>query len=93
MGCVIVLLVEFRMTSNVSVYVLRERLQETWEKRGSLKMQEEEILREAIQGMPYSAKMMNSGLSLHDQALTAVLENTEGYENLQSWRRRVLNKA
>lgn len=78
------------MTSNVSVYVLRERLHETYEKRQLLKAEEEEILSSAIQGLPYEDRITHAGLSRYDQSLSAVVENTVGYERLQSWRSRYL---
>ncbi len=78
------------MTSNVSVYVLRERLHETYEKRQALKVDEEEILASGIQGFPYEDKVLHAGFSRYDQALSAIVENTEGYERLESWRTRYL---
>lgn len=70
----------------VSVYVLRERLHESWEKRDSLRQQEEQILREVVSGTP----MENFKGSLHDHALDAIVEGTQGFDNLQSWRSRYL---
>jgi hypothetical protein len=80
------------MTSNVSVYVLRERLHETYEKRQALKAQEEEILAGAIQGYPFADRMTEAGSSMYDQTLSGIVENTEGYEKLQSWRSRYLTR-
>jgi len=80
------------MTSNVSVYVLRERLHETWDKREMLKKQEESILRDAIQGLPLADQMIRSGLSLHEQTVNAIVENTQGYETLTNWRNKYLTK-
>jgi hypothetical protein len=80
------------MTSNVSVYVLRERLHETWDKREMLKKQEEDILRNAIQDLPFAEPMIRSSTSLHDQALNSIIENTQGHETLKSWRSRFLKR-
>jgi hypothetical protein len=74
----------------VSVYVLRERMQESWDKRESLREKEEEILREAL-GDTSIKQMPNS--SFYDLALEAVVEGTKGYDNLQSWRSRFLGKS
>jgi hypothetical protein len=73
----------------VSVYVLRERLQESWEKRESLRQQEEDMLKEIVVGTP----MESFKGSLHDHALEAIVEGTEGFDNLQSWRSRYLVKS
>jgi hypothetical protein len=73
----------------VSVYVLRERLQESWEKRESLRQKEEDILREAV-GEIDSAS--SHGSSYFDLALDAVVQGTKGFDNLQSWRTRFLSK-
>lgn len=78
--------------SNMSVYMLRERLHETADKREMLRKEEEHILKEAIQGLPYAEMMLQSGTSLYDQTLNAIIENTQGHENLQSWRQKFLNK-
>jgi hypothetical protein len=75
-------------TSSVSVYVLRERLHETWEKRESIRREEEDILRTVVAGSPLES--YNGSLS--EKALDAIVEGTEGYDNLQSWRSRFLNK-
>jgi hypothetical protein len=76
-------------SASVSVYVLRERLHESWEKRESLRMQEEEILRGVVAGSP----LENSRESLYEKAIDAVIAGTEGYDNLQSWRTRFLEKS
>lgn len=78
--------------SNVSVYVLRERLQETLEKRESLKKDEEIVLKEAIEGLPFAEKLLTKNESLYNQAFNAVLKDTEGYENLENWRAKYLKK-
>lgn len=78
--------------SNMSVYMLRERLHETGDKRAMLRKEEENILKEAIQGLPYAEMMVKSGMSLYEQTLNAIIENTQGHENLQSWRGRFLKK-
>ena len=74
----------------VSVYVLRERLQESWEKRESLRQREEELLQEVLGSRTITA---SQNRSLYDVALEAVVEGTQGYDNLQSWRARYLNRA
>lgn len=79
-------------SNNVSVYVLRERLQESFEKRQNLKKEEERILKETIQGLPYTETMLKSSETLYSQAFDGILKGTEGYENLQSWRNMYLNR-
>jgi hypothetical protein len=74
-------------TSSVSVYVLRERLHETWEKRESLRAREEEILKAS--SVTGSVLESQNG-SLYEKALDAVVHGTEGYENLQNWRSRFI---
>ncbi len=74
----------------VSVYVLRERLQESWEKRESLRQREEELLHEVVGNQPLPSAVNRS---LYDVALDAVVEGTQGYDTLQSWRNRYLNRA
>ena len=78
--------------SNMSVYMLRERLHETSDKREMLRKEEESILKQAIQGLPYAEMMIQSGTSLYEQTLKAIIDNTQGHENLQSWRQRFLNR-
>ncbi len=78
--------------SNMSVYMLRERLHETADKRAMLRKEEETILKEAIQGRPYSEMMIQSGICLYEQTLNAIIENTQGHETLQNWRGRFLKK-
>lgn len=75
-------------SASVSVYVLRERLHESWEKRESLRKQEEDILRGVVVGTP----LENSRERLYEKAIDAVIAGTEGYDNLQSWRTRFLDK-
>lgn len=77
-------------TPGVSVYVLRERLQESWEKREGLRQREEELLREVVGDTPLPA-LGHRGL--YDVALDAVVEGTQGYETLQNWRARYLNRG
>jgi hypothetical protein len=73
----------------VSVYVLRERLQESWEKRESLRQREEELLHEVLGNQPLAAAVDRS---LYDVAIDSVVEGTEGFDTLQSWRNRFLNR-
>ena len=74
----------------VSVYVLRERLQESWDKRESLRQREEELLQQVLGNQSLDA---SNSHSLYDVALEAVVEGTQGYDTLQSWRSRYLNRA
>lgn len=74
----------------VSVYVLRERLQESWEKRESLRQTEEEILRKSVGEIDSSTVQ---GTSYFDLALDAVVQGTKGFDNLQNWRAKFLNKS
>ena len=71
--------------ASVSVYVLRERLHETWEKREFLRHQEEEMLRPLVVGTP-----LEQSKNLCEQTMDAIVEGTEGFDNLQSWRGRFL---
>ncbi len=72
----------------MSVYVLRERLQESWEKREALRQREEELLGEAADGLQSKGDSLHR--SLYDVALDAVVEGTQGHDTLQSWRSRYL---
>jgi hypothetical protein len=76
-------------TPGVSVYVLRERLQESWEKRENLRLREEEILREVVGDTPLPAI---GNRTLYEVALDAVVEGTQGYETLQGWRSKYLQR-
>lgn len=83
-----------RMTSShpvsgVSVYVLRERLHESWEKRESLRNQEEALLQEVLTEKTKAAW----GDDAYVKAFENIIEGTEGFDNLQSWRSRFLQRA
>ena len=82
----------YNMSNNVSVYVLRERLHETFEKRESLKKEEETIFREVVQGLPYGERMLKGGTTFYDQALTGIVEGTAGHDNLLRWREKFIEK-
>ena len=80
------------VSNNVSVYVLRERLQESLEKRQMLLKKEGLILKEAIEGLPFTENLLKNKESLYDQAFDEIFKGTEGYENLQNWKSRYLTK-
>lgn len=75
--------------AGVSVYVLRERLHESWEKRESLRQQEEAILGEVAGDK--SAASGDQGLYM--KALDSIIEGTQGFDNLESWRSRFLTRS
>ena len=72
--------------AGISVYVLREKLHESWEKRESLRKQEEQSLREVV---PSNSRFLRED-GLYEKALDTIIEGTQGFDNLRSWRSRFL---